>query len=112
APYVREVSLPQAQLPYWAYTSLICHPPAGVGIYIGSITSVHDQVSAANINTQAIHCQTTNPDKTALIIHDVNGVRTTSQVTTPLAITCSIPRSPLDPTRSFGFYVDGDNISG
>ena len=86
-----------------------------LSVLVGGVLAcgvTHNPVSAANFNTQTTHCQTTNPDKTSLIVHDAIGVRTAPQVTTPLAVTCSIPRSPLDPSRSAGFYVDGDNFGG
>lgn len=40
-PFVQEVSMPDALLPYWAYTSLSCLLPARLQGYISSITSAN-----------------------------------------------------------------------
>jgi hypothetical protein len=112
---VQEVSLPDGQLPYWAYTSLVCQQPGdpAVGAWLSSVTSQADSATGTNINTHTTQCHATNPDSMDLIIHDATGVRTGPDVNAPQAITCSVPRSPLaDPSHSFGFYVDGDNLGG
>lgn len=60
---------------------------------------------AANINTMATECRNNNgPDPQPLAAVGVNNT-----TNAPMAVLCSIPRSPLTPPSAGLFFIDGKN---